>query len=122
MKNGSMFGCLHSFETEGFFDENDSIIVYTENVRLTYEIFAAIKADDKYIPAYYDVKTLSGAKDFLLAMEEYSSEEQSHVRYDFEMGEEDRIITLSTCVSGERQRRYLILGRLIETAYYEREE
>jgi sortase B len=122
MKNGSMFGCLHSFETKEFFDENDSIIVYTENLRLTYEIFTAIKYDDKYIPAYYDVKTLTGTKDFLASTEEYLNEEQSHLRYDFDMGEDDRMITLSTCVSGERPRRYLILGRLTETAYYEREE
>ena len=35
-----------------------------------------------------------------------------------EIGEDDRLITLSTCVSGERNHRYLVIGVLVETALY----
>lgn len=41
MKNGSMFGSIHSFEDETFFDGHPYIYVYTENERLTYEIYEA---------------------------------------------------------------------------------
>ena len=41
-----------------------------------------------------------------------------HVREDMEIGEDDRLITLSTCVSGERNHRYLVIGVLVETALY----
>ena len=40
------------------------------------------------------------------------------VREDMEIGEDDRLITLSTCVSGERNHRYLVIGVLVETALY----
>ena len=43
MKNGSMFGSIHSFEDETFFDGHPYIYVYTENERLTYEIYEAAK-------------------------------------------------------------------------------
>ena len=37
---------------------------------------------------------------------------------DMEIGEDDRLITLSTCVSGEQNHRYLVIGVLVETALY----
>ena len=46
MKNGSMFGSIHSFEDETFFDGHPYIYVYTENERLTYEIYEAAKFTD----------------------------------------------------------------------------
>jgi sortase B len=122
MKNGSMFGCLHSFEDVAFFDENDTILVYTPENRLTYEIEAAIKFTDEYIPAYYDIRTWDGAQEFLNALSEYTEETGSHVREGVRLDafeKNARLLTLSTCVSGERSRRYLIVGRLVETAYYE---
>ncbi len=51
MKNGSMFGSIHSFEDEMFFDGHPYIYVYTENERLTYEIYEAAKFTDVYIPS-----------------------------------------------------------------------
>jgi sortase B len=119
MKNGSMFGCLHSFEDEEFFEENDSIIVYTEQNRLTYQIYAAVKYNDNYIPSYFDVRSETDKFSFIDSLEEYMDETESHKRDGVEIEEGDRIITLSTCVSGERPRRYLVIGKLIETAKYE---
>jgi sortase B len=122
MRNGSMFGCLHSFEDADFFDENDTILVYTPENRLTYEIEAAIKFTDEYIPAYYDIQTWSGTQEFLNALSKYTGETESHVREGVSLDaleEDSKLLTLSTCVSGERPRRYLIIGRLVETAYYE---
>jgi sortase B len=119
MGNGTMFGCLHSFEDQTFFDENDSIVIYTETARLTYQIYAAVKFNDQYIPTYYDVTTWEGTQSFLLALEEYMDEEESHKRDGVEITAEDRLITLSTCVKNERSRRYLIIGKLVEEAFYE---
>lgn len=122
MKNGSMFGCLHSFEDEEFFEENRQIIVYTEEKRLTYEIYAAVKFTDYYIPAYYDVTTATGKGIFLNALtEESEGSEVSHIREDMEILTEDRIITLSTCVNGESDKRWLIVGRLVSEDLYAQE-
>lgn len=122
MKNGSMFGCLHSFEEQEFFDENREIIVYTEEKRLTYEIYAAVKFTDVYIPAYYDATTTGGRGAFLAALaEESANSDVSHIKEDMEIQPEDKIITLSTCVNGEREKRWLIVGRLVEEAFYSEE-
>lgn len=118
MGNGTMFGSLHLFEDETFFEENDSIVVYTEEKRLTYQIYAAVKFSDEYIPAYYDVNTAEGMMNFLEAVEYCMDEPESHRRSGVTVTEEDRIITLSTCVKNERSRRYLIIGKLIEEAVY----
>lgn len=119
MKNGSMFGCLHSFEEREFFDENRQIIVYTEDRRLTYEIYAAVKFTDAYIPAYYEVTTPEGRDAFLQDLrKESGGSSVSHIREDMEILPEDRLITLSTCVNGERPKRYLVVGKLTEEAYY----
>lgn len=119
MKNGSMFGCLHSYEDAEFFEENRQIIVYTEEKCLTYEIYAAVKFTDVYIPAYYDSATAAGRDAFLAALEEESkNSEISHIAEDIEIQPEDKIITLSTCVNGEREKRWLIVGRLVSEMPY----
>ena len=91
---------------------------YTEEKRLTYQIYAAGKFSDEYIPAYYDVNTAEGMMNFLEAVEYCMDEPESRRRSGVTVTEEDRIITLSTCVKNERSRRYLIIGKLIEEAVY----
>lgn len=119
MKNGSMFGCLHSYEDAEFFDENRKIIVYTKEGCLTYEICAAVKFTDVYIPAYYDGTTSLGRDAFLAAVKEESAKSDvSHIAEDIEIQPEDKIITLSTCVNGEREKRWLIVGRLVSELPY----
>lgn len=118
MGNGTMFGDLHLFEEETFFEEHDRIIVYTQEKRLTYQIYAAVKFSDVYIPAYYDVHTAEGMLSFAEALENYMDEPESHLRADMSLTGEDRLITLSTCVKNERPRRYLVIGKLTEEASY----
>lgn len=122
MKNGTMFGSIHSFEDEEVFDEYDRIYIYTEERRLTYEIYAAVKFTDVYIPTYYDVKASDGRDSFLAALaEESENSEVSHISENIEILPEDKLITLSTCVNGEQSKRYLLVGVLIEEAYYNAE-
>lgn len=119
MKNGSMFGCLHEFEDADFFEENRLIYVYTPEKRLTYEIYAAVKFSDIYIPTYYSVADAAGKSAFLsevLAACEES--EVSHVQKGREITGEERLITLSTCVKGESSKRYLVVGVLTEETPY----
>ena len=118
MKKGTMFGSLHSFEDETFFEEHDKIYVYTEDRRLTYTIREAVRFSDVYIPAYYPVNELSGRNAFLEDLLGYLDNSASHIREDVTVSDEDRLITRSTCVSGERNHRYLVVGVLTEEAYY----
>lgn len=59
-----------------------------------------------------------GRDAFLEATFDYTDDPVSYFRDDVEVLEEDKLITLSTCVSGERHRRYLLIGVLKEEAYY----
>ena len=118
MKNGTMFGSLHSFEDEQFFDEHPYIYVYTETVRMTYEIYEAAKFTDVYIPAEYVINSREDRDQFLSDVEKTVEDNKLHIRRELEPGENDSLITLSTCVNGERNHRYLVVGVLQETAYY----
>lgn len=119
MKNGTMFGSIHNFEDKAFFDENDKIYVYTEEMRFTYEIYAAVKFTDVYIPSYYAVTMEQGRDGFINELVQNSDNDVSHIREDVEWIPEDKTIVLSTCVNGEREKRYLLVGRLVEEAYYQ---
>ena len=120
MKNKTMFGSLHGFEDEDFFQENTQFYIHTETGRLTYEIYAVVKFTDAYIPAYYDVDTAEGRDSFLDAVRErvpkYSG---SYLHEEMEIEPEDRLVVLSTCVSGVGEQRYLVIGRFVEMAYYD---
>ena len=118
MKKGTMFGSLHRFEDENFFAEHDKIYVYTKDRRLTYTIRESVKFSDVYIPAEYPVNELAGRDAFLGDLEKYMDNRASHSREGVSVGDSDRIITLSTCVNGERNRRYVVIGVLTEEAYY----
>ena len=106
-----MFGSIHSFEDETFFDGHPYIYVYTENERLTYEIYEAAKFTDVYIPSEYVISSKDDRDQFLADVREKVSDNKLHVREDMEIG-------LSTCVSGEQNHRYLVIGVLVETALY----
>lgn len=119
MKNGTMFGSLHKFEEEAFFEENQQIVVYGEESRLTYQIYAATEFSDVYIPAYYDIYTEGGRDKFLDDVRLYAeSSKGSYVRDDIELSEDEKIIVLSTCVDNDDEKRYLLVGVLSEEALY----
>lgn len=118
MRKGTMFGSLHRYEDMDFFDTYQEIFVYTPDRRLTYEVKEIVKFSDVYIPAQYPVAEKEGRDAFLADTLDYVNDPVSYFRDEVEVGEEDKLITLSTCVSGERHRRYLLIGVLKEEAYY----
>ena len=118
MRKGTMFGSLHRYEDREFFDIYQEIFVYTPDRRLTYEVKEIVKFSDVYIPAQYPVEEKEGRDAFLEATLAYTDDPVSYFKDDVEVLEEDKLITLSTCVSGERHRRYLLIGVLKEEAYY----
>ena len=77
-----------------------------------------VKFSDVYITSEYAVDEQEGRDAFLADTEKYMDNPVSFEREEVEVGDDDRLITLSTCVSGERHRRYLLIGVLKEVAYY----
>ena len=122
MKNKTMFGSLHSFEDEDFFNENDKIYVYIEDRRLTYEIKEAVKYTNAYIQVEYALDTLEDRDLFLEDLSQYLDSSVAHEREDVTIDDDSKLIVLSTCVAGQSDHRYLIVGVLEEEAFYKQAE
>ena len=112
MKNGTMFGSLHRYEDEDFFYENRYIYVYTPERLLVYKIFAAYEYSNEHLLANNDFESAySFARFFLMAKDRRS---MHHIfDEDVELTGEEHIITLSTCINGKPENRFLVQGVLI---------
>ena len=119
MKNGSYFGQLHLFEDEEFFNENKEIYIYLENRKLTYEIIIASQFSNEYLPDIYSFSMALDAENFLDDVVAYApDDETTNIADDVSLGDWEQIITLSTCVAGEGEKRYMVIGKLVEVEMY----
>lgn len=108
--NGSMFGSLKKFRTKSFFEENDTIKIYTPGHILTYKIYSAFIFDDRHILATYDFTTDEGFREFI-EMTLNPESKVNNVREGVEITTEDKLITLSTCTNDGKDR-YLVVAVL----------
>ncbi len=111
MKNGEMFGCLHDYEDETFFDENPYVYVYTEDKTYVYEIFAAYTASNAHILNTNDFSTQEGFADYLDNVV-YNKALVGNFREGARVTSDNRIITLSTCTSNS-SKRWLVQAVLV---------
>ena len=106
MKNGSMFKGLHKYKDRQFLEEHSEIIIYQEGRILRYKIFAAYVYDSRHIMLSFDFNDENIYRSYLnsvLTKKDMSSNIDTTV----EVSTEDKIITLSTCNSNDKQR-YLV--------------
>lgn len=113
MRNGSMFQNLHLFEDKDFFEENRYVYVYTPGHKYVYQIFASYEYDDRHIMNSFNFKD---KKVFGKYIEDVISTYQvnGNIRSDVEVTAEDKILTLSTCIGGKTNSRYLVQAVLQE--------
>lgn len=112
MKNGSMFADLHNFEDKEFFDEHDTMFVYTPGHILTYTIVSAYVYDDRHIMNSFDFSKKKELKEYISSLTSPRSI-VSNVRDGVSVTVKDKILTLSTCTSNNSQR-YLVQGVLTD--------
>lgn len=113
MLNGSMFASLHNFNDKAFFDENNTMFVFTKDKVYTYLIYSAYQYDDRHILNSFNMEESSSFRDYLdstLLQRPY----YCNVRENIELSTEDRILTLSTCMDGGGNVRYLVQGVLVD--------
>ena len=55
LQNGTMFSTLHYFENEDFFNEHDTLYIYTPGHALTYRVVSAYLYDDRHILNSYNL-------------------------------------------------------------------
>lgn len=103
----AMFGKLHRYQDRDFFDTHKEITVELPDKTLTYRVFAAYTYDDRHLIATYDFWDKAVYSQYLKdvfsirAMDAFLDDSP-------EVTAEDKIITLSTGVTGQDDRRYLV--------------
>lgn len=110
MKDGTMFAPLHEFEDAAFFEEYDEIKVYMPDGMMVYKIIAAYDTGDDsilYGKDYTDAKVFQDYIDGIANNKDMGA----NIR-DMEAGPGDKVLTLSTCVRGEDEKRYVVQGVL----------
>lgn len=112
MRNASMFADLHDYEVSTFFENNPYVFLYTGNKVFVYEIFAAYKTDDSHILYANDFSTGKGRQDYVGRIFN-NSDEKANIRADVQVTADSHLITLSTCVKGESDKRYLVQAVLL---------
>jgi sortase B len=110
MKNGTMFGTLHNYEDAEFFDENPYIYIYTPDTTYVYEIFAACTVSDEHLMHAYNFWEVS---DFISFVSNVCNSRgmTNQVREDREVSYGDYLLTLSTCISGQSDKRWIVVGK-----------
>lgn len=111
MKDGTMFAGLHQYENADFFENHPYIYVYVSDGILVYDIFAAYEYKDCHILLNHDFEDKSVYQKYL--EEIYSME--GNFNAEIEINEYCNILTLSTCVAEEADKRYLVQGVLSRT-------
>ena len=113
MKNGTMFAGLHKYGDSEYLEEHPYVYIYTEEGLLVYEIFAAYQSSDEHILYTYD-----GFKDKKV-FEKYIEEildmrsMGSVLKEGVEVTADSRVLTMSTCISGKPNNRFLVQGVLL---------
>lgn len=113
-RSGTIFGNLQKLYTaEGGMKEYNEIIVYLPERELHYRVFAAVPFNMRHILYYND---FSDAGAFERFMEQVLSVRSVNAVIDRETiaAYGDRLLILSTCLTGDRGRRYLVLAVLEE--------
>lgn len=120
MRADTMFGSLHLFDEETFFQQNETMTFETADALYTYQIFGVYNYNDRYLPSLFDLKSSDGAQEFLDALAECAAEGSTitHVREGISVNAEDKLLVLSTCIGSQSDRRFLVVGKLIHTTSY----
>ena len=113
MKNGTMFAGLHKFEDSSFFEENDSVLIYTPDKQLTYKIFAAYTYDDRHLMYSFNFADKAVYSNYLNEVLNMRSL-NANIREGVAVSEEDKIITLVTCIANQPEKRLLVQAVLQE--------
>jgi len=112
MNNGSMFHDLHRFEDAVFFDETQYLFIYTPERNLVYEIFAAYPFSNIDLVMCFDYSTPEALLVYFDGIWTNRSM-TSHFRDSIVLYGDSRIITMSTCIGGQPDMRYLVQAVLL---------
>ena len=111
--NGRFFGNMQSFYSSADnFRSSDEMMIYLPEKELTYKLFATVIFDNRHILYTTDFTDENAFRYFFSAVSASKDLGNNIDRESFpEYG--DRVLILSTCLNGDRSRRFLVMGKLI---------
>lgn len=111
MHAGTMFGKLQAtYSQENALEDYDEIIVYLPDREYHYQVFAAVPYDNRHILYNYDFTDSRRYNAFLNSI--YEVRELGAVwNRDIPVTPEDHLLVLSTCLTGNDNKRYLVLAK-----------
>lgn len=112
MKNGTMFKTLHYYEKEDFFNENRYFYIYTPESVLVYEVWAVSEFTNEHVLYKYDFTTVESLEQYMKGLQA-SKSKNNHMLEDVELTEDTKLVTLSTCIYGRANDRWLVVGILL---------
>lgn len=112
MRAGTMFATLHNFEDRDFFEDNRFFFIYTPQKTYVYEVYAAYTYSNTHLIKSFDLSEKEIFQIYLDGVFEIK-DMNSNMRTDLGVNAESHIVTLSTCVTGEPNNRYLVQGVLL---------
>lgn len=113
MRNDSMFASLHKYEDQSFFNNFPYVYIYTDDGKvLVYQIFAAYQSGDEHILYSNDFSTDEGRLAYLESIVKNNGE-SPQVRDQIQLWADSHILTLSTCVTKDSDKRFLVQAVLL---------
>lgn len=114
-RSGEMFGTLEKqFSAKDGIYKYNTIIIYTPDKELHYQVFGQTQFSDLHIPINYGIFNRSSR------MSEFLNDVKTYHTFTRQFDESvtvsdgDRILILSTCLVNDENQRYLVLAKLIE--------
>jgi len=112
MKSGAMFKTLRNYDDKDFLFENKYIYIYTPEDTRVYEIYAAYAYTDEHLLETFNTENRIGFQQYLDKVWDLG-DGCGHFDRQMSVNSGDKIITLSTCITGRDNNRYLVQGKLI---------
>lgn len=112
MNDRTMFDTLHDYEDEAFFQDNRYAYIYLPEEVLVYDLFAAYESSAEHILSSHNFLNDVRYQEYLDGVFQMRSM-GAHFREGVEVGVQDHIITLSTCIDLKPDNRYLVQGVLV---------
>lgn len=114
-RSGEMFGTLEKqFSAKDGIYKYNTIIIYTPDKELHYQVFAQSQFSDAHIIFHYNYfKSEENLTQFLSDLKKYHTFTR---QFDdsVEVSSDDRLLVLSTCLVNDENQRFLVLAKLIE--------
>jgi SrtB family sortase len=110
--DGSMFSCLTGYENQDFFDAHPTMVLILPQTSYKIEVFAAFRAYPSEAESESSPWRIGFTTDADFATWLSQAQARSAIDTGVIFAPTDRVVTLSTCVSGSAQR-FLVMGRLI---------